>query len=162
MPDRRTSQTPTSTKRDRTYDRVAFEAILASVGKPLDWTVARRLWETLEGLAWWYAAANEIQGRPPPSAIVRELKSIANASDRLVTRLQDGQDSSALSSIVRLSLADASECKLRRKNTPLRRRDCPAAGGAKIRHWKAFHRVGGRLEDVLSGALPEDPTCMSS
>ncbi len=53
-------------------------------------------------------------------------------------------------------------CKRRSKNTPLRRPDCPAAGGVKIRHWIAFHRVSGRLEDVLSGDLSKDPTCLSS
>ncbi len=54
------------------------------------------------------------------------------------------------------------QSKRRSKNTPLRRPDCPAAGGVKIRHWIAFHRVSGRLEDVLSGDLSKDPTCLSS
>ena len=53
-------------------------------------------------------------------------------------------------------------CNRRSKNTPLRRPVCLAAGGEKIRHWIAFHRLDGRLEDVLSGALSEDQTCLSA
>ena len=81
-----------------------------------------------------------------------------HTAKRIRERLRDEHGFDGCETIVK----DYVRSKRRSKNTPLRRPDCPAAGGVKIRHWIAFHRVSGRLEDVLSGDLSKDPTCLSS
>lgn len=71
----------------RTYSRKGFGLILEEVGLELSWLSKLHLRRRIEATAKWYRVYHDWGGKPPPSVVAKQLASIANLANRLLTAL---------------------------------------------------------------------------